>query len=129
MAANLRKQYHFRAGSGSGLDAWDVDGLIVLAAESAVEQLPVAQICELDTDYWFGDGSRPSVRDMVGHFRLMLEADPSYPIIIDPDGGVMDGMHRVARALAEGRESVPARRLRALPPPDFRDCHPEDLPY
>ena len=41
----------------------------------------------------------------------------------------MDGMHRVARALLEGQETIDAVRLPMLPEPDYRNCRPEELPY
>jgi hypothetical protein len=41
----------------------------------------------------------------------------------------MDGMHRIARAMLEGRTEVSAVRFPALPEPDYRDCRAEDLPY
>lgn len=125
----MRKQYHFRRGPG-GLDAWDVDRLIVLVEQQPVEQIPLSDIAEIDTEYWFDHGNNsPTVRTVAGHFRLMMDADLAYPIVVDPDGGVMDGMHRVARALAEGHQTVLAKRLPVMPEPDFRDCHPDDLPY
>lgn len=63
------------------------------------------------------------------HVRLTQEVDTAYPIIVGPDGRVMDGRHRVVRALLEHRPTIAAYRLRALPPPDYRNCRPEDLPY
>ena len=41
----------------------------------------------------------------------------------------MDGMHRVARAIVDGRDSVRAVRFTQAVAPDYRDCRPEDLPY
>jgi hypothetical protein len=124
----MRKQYHFWPGR-SGLDAWDVDRLIELARGLAVEQVPLEEIAEIDSVYWFDERQRPTVRSVAEHFRLIQEVDPSHPIILGPDGRVMDGMHRVARALFEGRLTITAQRLRALPDPDYRDCRPEDLLY
>jgi hypothetical protein len=66
---------------------------------------------------------------VLDHVRLIDEVDMSFPIILGPDGGVMDGMHRVARALLEGRQVIAAVRLPAMPEPDHRNCRPEDLPY
>ena len=81
-------------------------------------------------NYWFDHGNNPpTVRSVAGHFRLMRDADLQCPIVLDPRGGVMDGMHRVARAYAEGRPTVLAKRLPVMPEPDVRDCHPHDLPY
>lgn len=52
-----------------------------------------------------------------------------YPIILGFDGRVMDGMHRVARALLEGRTTIKAVQFEDHPEPDYRNCHPDDLPY
>jgi hypothetical protein len=60
---------------------------------------------------------------------VIQEVDLAYPIILGPDNRVMDGMHRVARVVLEGRTTIPAVRLHRLPEPDYRDCRPEDLPY
>jgi hypothetical protein len=125
----MRKQYHCRVGSDGGLDAWDIDRLIGLVASQPTEEIPLADIAEIDTDYWFAHGYRPTVRAVAQHFQLMTEADLRFPIVVDPQGGLMDGMHRVARSLAEGRETVTAKRLSVMPKPDFRGCHLDDLPY
>ena len=124
----MRKQYHFWPGT-SGMDAWDVDRLIALTADMSPEAVLVGEISEIDSVYWFDEWQRPTVRRVVEHFRLMAEADLSYPIILGPDGRVMDGMHRVARALAEHRDVVHAFRFSVLPPADYLNCRPEDLPY
>lgn len=50
-------------------------------------------------------------------------------MILGADGRVMDGMHRIARALLEGRTTVPAVRFPVHPEPDHRGVHPDDLPY
>jgi hypothetical protein len=59
----------------------------------------------------------------------MLDADLSFPVIFGPGGRVMDGMHRIARAMLEGKKEVSAVCFPALPEPDYRDCRPADLPY
>lgn len=124
----VRKQYHLRR-SDDGVDAWDVDRLIELSASLPTERVPLHEIVELDAPYWFHDVEEATVRAVVEHARLIREVDPSYPVILDPDGRVMDGMHRVARAMLDGRASIEAVRLPVLPDPDVRNCHPDDLPY
>jgi hypothetical protein len=125
----VRKQYHLWPGE-QGLDAWDVDRLLRLTVGLPVREVPLESIRDLDTDYWF-DGSMEvaTVRKVVGHMRLVQESDPSYPIILGVDGRVMDGMHRVARALLEGRPTIAVVQFEVQPEPDYRDCHPKDLPY
>jgi hypothetical protein len=127
--ACVRKQYHFWPGDG-GLDAWDVDRLIRLSAGLPVRKIPLHTIKDVDTDYWFeGSLEVATVRNVVAHLRLIQEVDVSHPIILGVDGRVMDGMHRVARALLEGRRTIAAVRFEDQPEPDYRDCHPGDLPY
>ena len=125
--ASVRKQYHLRPGS-SGLDAWDVDRLIELSQDLPVVEVPVESIGEVDSNYWFGgDFGEPTVRKLVEHMRLVRDVDPVFPIILGVDGRVMDGMHRIARALLEGWPTIRAVRFETQPKPDFRDCSPGDL--
>ena len=125
----VRKQYHLRP-TKSGVDAWDVDRLIEMSRRIPPSEVSIDSLKDVDTDYWFfHQSAKPTVRDVVEHARLISRADTDFPIILGPDGSVMDGMHRVARALLERRSSISAVRLEALPEPDFRDYRPEDLPY
>jgi hypothetical protein len=124
----VRKQYHFSPGE-QRLDAWDVDRLIELARSLPVEYVAVADIPELDSAYWFNEWQIPTVRSVVEHYELIRDVDPSYPIILGPDGRVMDGMHRIARAVLDGRPTLPAVRFEVLPDPDYRNCEPGELSY
>jgi 8-oxo-dGTP pyrophosphatase MutT (NUDIX family) len=126
--SEMRKQYHFSRGE-HGLDAWDVDRLIALTVGLEIERVPLSSVTELDEVYWFNSQKTPTVRAVIDHVRLIDAADPSYPVILGPDGRVMDGMHRIARAVLAGLDSIDAVRLRSLPPPDYRNCSPDDLPY
>lgn len=127
----VRKQYHlWPAGDGlggdGGVDAWDVDRLIELSRRLPVRQVSLDSIWELDTAYW----SQPlTVRDVAEHVALVQAVDPSYPIILGADGRVMDGMHRVVRALLEGLPTIAAVRFDVHPEPDYRNCDPGLLPY
>jgi hypothetical protein len=120
----VRKQYHFWPGENR-LDAWDVDRLVELARDLPVKQVPVDSIWELDTPYW----SQLTARDVAEHVRLVQQVDLSYPIILGVDGRVMDGMHRVVRALVEGQPTISAVQFDVHPDPDFENCEPDELPY
>jgi len=125
----MRKQYSFRR-TARGFDAWDVDRLLDLAAELPVHDVALDDIGELDEEYWFSDSAVPAtVRAVVAHVRLIDEVDLAHPILLDVHGRVMDGMHRVDRALLDGRTTVHAVQFVEQPPPDFVDCQPSDLPY
>ena len=125
----MRKQYHFWPGE-RGLDAWDVDRLIELSSALPVRDVALDSIDEIDSVYWFDDRTdRPTVRRVVDHLRLIEDVNLSHPIILGVDGRVMDGMHRIAKALLEGRSTISAVRFATHPDPDYRNCRPEDLPY
>jgi hypothetical protein len=125
----VRKQYHFWP-SDEGFDAWDVDRLIALSRDLPVERVAVDSIREVDTEYWFdGSAEIPTVRRVVEHARLISEVDTSFPIILGYDGRVMDGMHRIARALLDGRTEIEAVRFPSPVEPDYRNCSPHELPY
>jgi hypothetical protein len=124
----MRKQYHFRPGP-DGLRAWDVHRLVALSANLPVVQVPLAAIRELDEPYWYGLGTVPTCRSVAEHARLIHEVDESFPIILSSDGGVMDGMHRVAKAAMQGRDTLPARRFIVDPEPDYVGVEPDALPY
>jgi hypothetical protein len=124
----VRKQYHFWPGEDR-LDAWDVDRLIELSRALPVEQVSLEQIDEIDSTYWFNEWQQPTVRSIAEHCALIQNVDPNYPIILGPDGRVMDGMHRIARALLDGASAIAAVRFGVLPEPDYRNCQPDELSY
>ena len=123
----MRKQYFFRPTPG-GFSAWDVDRLIQLTASLPRRRVALSDIRELK-EPWFGAGETPTWEALVEHVKLMDEADLSFPIILAADGAVMDGMHRVAKALRAGHEDIEAVQFTEDPPADRFDVQPADLPY
>ena len=125
---DLHQQYHFRE-SEKGLLAWDVLKLIKVTKDFEVVQVALSDIRELKETYWFGLGAPPIMEDIVQHAKQIFEADISYPIILCPEGRVMDGMHRVCKALLDGHKSISAVRLTELNKPDYVGKQPDELPY
>jgi hypothetical protein len=124
----VRKQYHFWP-TERGLAAWDVERLIRLSAGLPLERVTVDSIRELDEVYWFDDDQeRPTCRRVLDHLRLIEATDLRHPIILGADGRVMDGMHRVAKAVLEGRDKIEAVRFERDPEPDYVGRRPRDLP-
>ncbi len=123
----MRKHYYFRPNSDR-FDAWDVDRLIELSSDLPVFDIPLDSLHEIDSVYWIGaDGSAPTVRILVRHMELVNGADLSYPVIIGADGLIMDGMHRVAKALLVGIPTVRAVRFAEQPLPNHVGIRPGDL--
>lgn len=91
----------------------------------STEWVPVSGIREIDENYW----GEMTCRKVAEHARLIQECDLSFPIILSSDGRVMDGMHRVLKALKQGESSIRAVRFKIDPEPDYVGVRPEDLPY
>ena len=88
---------HFTVGSNS----WTVSRLIALSKDLPVFDMP---ICGLDLT-----GTNVAVADIVSlaeHAKRVQDADLSYPIILDYRGRLMDGYHRIAKALILCRTTI-----------------------
>jgi hypothetical protein len=128
-APRLRRQYHFRP-SANGYYAWDVHRLIDLARDLPTVSIDPNAMAELNESYWFGGANaNPTCLDLIAHMRLIEQTDFVHPIILCAQGRVMDGMHRVVRAVLENRRTIDAVRFEVTPAPDHVDVEASDLPY
>ena len=119
----MRKTHH-------DFDAWDIDKLIEASKTFPVVAVDLDGIKELDENFWYqGEHDIASCRSIVLHVQLINEADLSYPVILSEERRVMDGMHRIVKALTLGHKTIDAVIFENTPPPDFRDVLEDDLSY
>ena len=123
----MRKQYHFQP-SKNGYYAWDVDKLVEKSKDLPQISVKLDKIKELNENFWYQE-SIPTCRSVVDHLRLIKETDLKHPIILSSKGRVMDGMHRVAKALLLGHKEIKAVKFAEDPKPDYKDVSPNELPY
>lgn len=57
--------------------------------------------------------------DFIVHFKRVSNADLSKPLIVRSDGYVMDGWHRIARAIIKGISELPQKKFTLDPRPDY----------
>lgn len=125
----MRKQYNLRP-SKDGLRAWDVDRLIELSKNFPVKNILLSEIKEVNETYWFKDPSQlPTGVAILEHIKLMEKASLEYPIILCANGRLMDGMHRVMKALQQGHTDIKAVQFETTPEPDFIGIPADELPY
>ena len=108
--------------------AWDVDHLVAASAAFVPKRIALSSIREL-CQAWSGDGEAQTWNELIAHVRLIQAADSSYPIILSADGSVMDGMHRVVKAVLAGHGDIVVVQFDRDPEPDFVGRGPNDLPY
>ncbi|MBL4637422.1 MAG: hypothetical protein JKY56_26435 [Kofleriaceae bacterium] len=104
---------------------WDVERLWVLADALETRLLPIETISGIDEDSWFSM-ENPTLRNVAKHAKKILEADLDYPIILNVDGSIMDGAHRVAKALCLGHDKIKTVQFTVTPDADDI-CSPASL--
>ena len=98
-----------------GGNHWDVARLITLTKDFEVFEIPLRH---LNVYYVY---KNLTLREMVMHMQAVNDADLQYPIILDEDGEIMDGRHRVMKAIITNSETVKAVRFDSNPEPCRRD--------
>ena len=94
-------------------NVWKSSDLIARAKGLPVKEIPMDHLA-IDVNI---NGMK--AREFVSHMKMILDADMSYPIILDEDGKVFDGRHRIARALLEEHGTIKAVRFEEDPPPTY----------
>lgn len=94
-----------------GNNLWFVARLITLSKDLEVMHIPLKH---LNVYYQY---SKLTLREMVMHINAVNDADLKYPIILDEDGEVMDGRHRIMKAIIEGKKTIKAVRFDCNPSP------------
>lgn len=74
---------------------------------------------------WYCDKPRkyPNMRDVIQQASLIAYADLRYPIICNYDEKgqlrILDGCHRLAKAMMKGKSTIKVKIIKELPPPDI----------
>lgn len=94
-----------------GDHTWSVARLIELSKDLRVMEIPLSH---LNVNYSY---TSLTLREMAMHMRAVESANLEYPIILDEDGEIMDGNHRVMKAMLRGMKTVKAVRFDENPAP------------
>lgn len=91
--------------------SWSVPRLFELSRGLPMMEIPIDH---LNMNYIY---EKLTLREMVMHMKAVNAADLDQPIILDEDGDIMDGRHRLMKALLTGAETVKAVRFDENPLP------------
>lgn len=91
---------------------WSVPRLIELSRGLPVMEVPLDHLCV------YHRYANLTLRDMVMHMRAVNAADLERPIILDEDGELMDGRHRIMKAMLLGQPTIKAVRFEDNPVAD-----------
>lgn len=104
---------HNRVGEGFarlGKHEWSVARLIDLSKDFPVQEAPIDAFNVFNR-------LEITLRELAAHVIQVNEADLQYPIILDEDGEIMDGRHRLVKSMVEGRETIRFVKFQINPPP------------
>ncbi len=96
-------------------NVWRVGTLIKAADVLDAYEFDLSNISLEDPIRWH----MSSVRDALAHLDRLRKADISRPIIQRADGCIMNGWHRIIKAMSEGKAFILAKRFKENPKPDF----------
>lgn len=93
-------------------DYYGVARLIELSKEIPEFWMPIAGM-DLSCQIWKGC----NIYELAFHVKKVENADLSFPIILDWNGAIADGRHRLIRAIIDGKKHIAAKRLLRKPEP------------
>jgi hypothetical protein len=94
-----------------GNHEWSVSRLFELSRNLEVMTIPLKH---MNMYYKY---ENMTLRELAGHMVAVNNADLKYPIILDEDGEIMDGRHRLLKAIIEGKRTIKAVRFKKNPRP------------
>jgi len=111
--------------SSNVVESWNVETLV-----EAAKDLPIIEYELTNESYdkslnWTLD----NVSDFICHMKRVEDCDINVPIILRADGVVMDGRHRIVKAMALGLRVLPARQFVVDPEPYHRYHKPANVGY
>lgn len=94
-----------------GRHHWSAPRLFELSKDLKVMNIPLDHL-----NVWYSY-EKLTLREMVMHMNAVNKADLSKPIILDEDGELMDGRHRIMKAMLNGAATIKAVRFDENPSP------------
>ncbi len=97
---------------------WYVENLIELAKDLPVFEKPVEELRALALSVKYPGMTEGTYLDFAYHATVAANANLDYPIILAEDGRIMDGHHRVIKALMEKKKTIKVVQFTIDPEPD-----------
>lgn len=97
---------------------WKTRRLWELSKDLPIFEYSIEKFDCFDKDVWFGKHQKPTLTNILKHYKKIENANFDYPIILNQDGVVLDGVHRICRASLLGLNTIPAVKFKQDPGPD-----------
>lgn len=94
-------------------NTYEVTDLIELSKNHDTFDLDLRGV-DLSNKAW---GANYNTASFIYHMVRVNKATLDHPIILDDEGYICDGWHRVAKSIIEGKDTIKAIRLTMMPEP------------
>ncbi len=117
-AVLIEKEWEFKNAQSITIQGrkYDVHEAIRLAADLPVMHIPMDHI-----NISLVSPCESTMRSFVAHMLMVNAADTDEPILMNENGAIIDGRHRLAKHLMFGHSTVKARRFVTDPPSCYTD--------
>lgn len=101
---------------------WEDATLWVAAKGKPIVELGIEELSKMPFCGW----NSQTLKDIANEYMAVMSADIRFPILVTTDNIVMDGCHRIVKAILEGKTSIEAIVLDVtstdFPSPDYDEC-------
>lgn len=88
----------------------------VHAAIFAARDLPVTEVPIEQVYMAFCSPAEDTFRSFLAHAKMVNDADLSYPLLYNENGALIDGKHRLGKAMLTGEKIIRMKRFLVDPP-------------
>lgn len=102
---------------------WQVAMLYQHVETQPVIDVAVCPLVDQEKVSWFNGHDVP-LNEVAHHIRRVVHANCHHPILLAPNGRIIDGMHRLLQAYLANKQTLKAKRLMHMPQPEsIRNDH------
>ena len=102
---------------------WLIHNLHSYCKSFPVQQIDITLLQNnLELNLWFDESEEPTINAILIHIKRIQNADTNYPIIVGPNYVIMDGLHRLVKAILAEETTIPAICLKNWPMADIINC-------
>lgn len=101
---------------------WAAAAKAVASGAARIQFRSIAELPRFEAAWW--DIEPATEEELSWHLKRIQDADLDHPIILSDRGCIMDGLHRLAKAILMHHESIKVIQFSLTPSPDCKVATP-----
>jgi len=118
MTIFLKEKYELKDTYEKNKNFWYIDNLIKITKNLPIKTMKVDKkfLNKKIKESW----TLNTFFDLKIHIEKINKANLKYPIIIDSKNNIIDGKHRIMKAILQNKKIIKFVRINKMPPADFK---------